>query len=84
MPLAVTFGRECYDTSAESTYSGKYPVARFLYIYFNKKPNEPIDPLRREFIKYVLSKDGQMLTEKVDSIRSPTNSVKKNSRSWDF
>jgi len=64
VPLAVTFGRECADTSAESTYSGKYPVARFLYIYLNKKPNEPIDPLRREFIKYILSKDGQALTEK--------------------
>jgi phosphate transport system substrate-binding protein len=64
VPLAVTFGRECYDTSAESTYTGKYPVARFLYIYFNKKPNEPIDSLRREFIKFILSKDGQTLTEK--------------------
>jgi phosphate transport system substrate-binding protein len=64
VPLAVSFGRECYDTSAESTYSGNYPVARFLYIYFNKKPNEPIDPLRREFIKFILSKDGQTLTEK--------------------
>jgi phosphate transport system substrate-binding protein len=64
VPLAVSFGRECYDTSAESTYTGDYPVARFLYIYLNKKPNEPIDPLRREFIKYILSKDGQALTEK--------------------
>ncbi len=64
VPLAVTFGRECYDASAESTYSGKYPVAQFLYIYLNKKPNEPIDPLRREFIKYILSKDGQAQTEK--------------------
>jgi phosphate transport system substrate-binding protein len=64
VPLAVSVGRECHDTSAESTYSGKYPVARFLYVYFNKKPNEPIDPLRREFIKYILSRDGQTETEK--------------------
>jgi len=46
-----------------ATYSGKYPVARYLYIYLNKKPNEPLDPLRAEFIKYILSKDGQTLTE---------------------
>jgi phosphate transport system substrate-binding protein len=64
VPLSVTFGRQCYDTSAEATYSGNYPIARFLYIYFNKKPNEALDPLRGEFIKYVLSKDGQALTEK--------------------
>ena len=36
----------------------------FLYIYLNKKPNEPIDPLRREFIEYIFSKDGQAQTEK--------------------
>jgi hypothetical protein len=52
------------DSSAEATYSGKYPIARYLYIYFNKKPNEQIDPLRGEFINYVLSRDGQALVEK--------------------
>lgn len=64
VPLSIVSGRECYDTSPEATYSGGYPIARFLYIYFNKKPKEQIDPLRGEFIKYVLSKDGQALTEK--------------------
>jgi phosphate transport system substrate-binding protein len=64
VPLAITSGLKCHDTSAEATYSGEYPIARYLYIYFNKKPNEPIDPLRRELIRYILSKDGQTLTEK--------------------
>jgi phosphate transport system substrate-binding protein len=64
VPLSITLGRECYDTSADATYSGNYPIARYLYIYFNKKPNEQIDPLRGEFIRYVLSKDGQAQTEK--------------------
>jgi phosphate transport system substrate-binding protein len=30
----------------------------------NRKPGEPLDALRGEFIKFVLSKDGQTLTEK--------------------
>lgn len=64
VPLAITFGRDCYDTSAEATYSGKYPIARYLFIYFNKKPNEQIDPLHNEFIKYILSREGQSETEK--------------------
>jgi phosphate transport system substrate-binding protein len=51
-------------TTAEATYSRKYPVVRYLYIYLNKKPNEPLDPLRAEFIKYILSNYGQTLTEK--------------------
>jgi phosphate transport system substrate-binding protein len=64
VPLAAFYGAQCYDTTAEATYSGKYPIARYLYIYLNKKPDEPLDPLRAEFIKYILSKDGQTLTEK--------------------
>jgi len=64
VPLAAFYGAQCYDTTAEATYSGKYPVARYLYIYLNKAPDEPLDPLRAEFVKYILSKDGQTLTEK--------------------
>jgi phosphate transport system substrate-binding protein len=33
-------------------------------IYVNKKPNEPLDPLRREFIKLIFSKDGQEVVVK--------------------
>jgi phosphate transport system substrate-binding protein len=50
---------KCFDATADNAYSGDYPLARFLYVYFNKKPNEPLDPLMTEFIKFVLSKDGQ-------------------------
>ncbi len=64
VPLAAYDGRECYDTTAEATYSSKYPVSRYLYIYLNKAPDESLDLLRTEFIKYILSKDGQTLTEK--------------------
>jgi phosphate transport system substrate-binding protein len=58
VPLAVDSGK-CFDATADAAYSGDYPLARFLYIYFNKKPSQPLDPLMTGFIKYVLSKDGQ-------------------------
>ena len=64
VPLAAYFGSPCYGTTAEATYSRKYPIARYLYVYLNKNPNEPLDPLRAEFIRYILSKDGQTQTEK--------------------
>ena len=37
----------------------KYPLARPLFIYVNYKPNSELDLLRREFVKYVFSKQGQ-------------------------
>jgi phosphate transport system substrate-binding protein len=58
VPLAAKEGK-CFDANAENAYSGDYPLARFLYIYFNKKPNQALNPLMAEFIKFVYSKAGQ-------------------------
>jgi phosphate transport system substrate-binding protein len=43
----------------KNALSGEYPLARFLYIYVNKPPSQPPDKLTDEFIKYVLSHEGQ-------------------------
>ena len=75
VPLASYYGATCYDVSAEPTLSGKYPIARYLYVYVNKKPAQALDPLRAEFIKYILSKDGQTQTEK-DGFYPITNEIR--------
>jgi phosphate transport system substrate-binding protein len=49
----------CYGPTGEAAASGNYPIARFLYVYVNKNPNQPLEPLRAEFIRYVYSKQGQ-------------------------
>jgi phosphate transport system substrate-binding protein len=64
VPLAATAGGKCQDTSPEATYSGAYPLARYLYIYLNKAPAKPVDPATMEFIKYIVSRDGQIRTVK--------------------
>jgi phosphate transport system substrate-binding protein len=58
VPLAKKAG-ECVEATAEQAYAGKYPLARLLYVYTNKDPNQPLDPVRAEFVKYVLSRQGQ-------------------------
>ncbi|WPL17323.1 Phosphate-binding protein PstS precursor [Thiorhodovibrio winogradskyi] len=59
VPLRTSDDGECFDANAENAYSGDYPIARFLYIYVNKNPNQDLDPLRAEFIRFVYSKEGQ-------------------------
>lgn len=59
VPLASGPGQTCYDAIMEHAVSGDYPISRFLYIYVNKNPNQPLDPLRAEFIRFVYSKQGQ-------------------------
>ena len=58
VPVAAKPGA-CIDDSAENVITGKYPLARFLYVYVNKAPNKAFDPLVREFLKFVLSQQGQ-------------------------
>jgi len=59
VPLKSTADGGCFDTTADAAASGDYPLARFLYIYVNKNPNQPIEPLRAEFIRFVYSVQGQ-------------------------
>ena len=41
--------------------SGRYPLQRYLYIYVNRKSGQPLNPLVREFLRFVLSRQGQAL-----------------------
>jgi phosphate transport system substrate-binding protein len=59
VPLAKEEGDEFVPASIEYAYSGAYPLSRFLWLSVNYKPGSQLDPLRREFIKYVFSKQGQ-------------------------
>ena len=52
-------GGKFIPATPEFAYSGDYPLSRFLYVYVNYEPNTELDPLRREFIKYIFSKQGQ-------------------------
>ncbi len=43
----------------ENAYAGTYPLSRLLYVYVNLKPGTQLDPLKREFVRYMLSQAGQ-------------------------
>jgi len=47
------------DGNYGDVVSGKYPLSRFLFIYINKAPGKPLDPLVKEFVKFITSKEGQ-------------------------
>lgn len=47
--------------SAEHALSGAYPLARLLYIYLNKAPEQPLPQAEREFMRFILSAQGQQL-----------------------
>ncbi|NTS77650.1 phosphate ABC transporter substrate-binding protein PstS family protein [Catenovulum sp. SM1970] len=70
VPLAKK-GTNYIDATTENAVAGNYPLSRFLYVYVNKHPNKPLDPLTAEFLKMVLSKTGQYIVEKDGYIPIP-------------
>jgi phosphate transport system substrate-binding protein len=59
VPLTEKDGGKCVEATADNSYSGAYPLARFLFVYVNKTPGKPLDPLVREFARLMLSREGQ-------------------------
>ena len=65
-PLALSLkkGELAIEPTEENAYNGKYPLGRFLYLAVNYKPTSKMEPLRKEFIKFVFSKEGQEIAVK--------------------
>ena len=59
VPLAAKSNSAVVAPVAANAYSGDYSLARFLYLSVNRNPAAALDPLRREFLRYVLSASGQ-------------------------
>jgi len=75
--LAKKAGQPFIDAKPENALNGTYPLTRYLYVYVNKKPNQPLAPLENEFLKMVLSKAGQQVVIKDGYIPLPAKIVEK-------
>lgn len=71
VPLAKKNSKDYVAPTPENAISGKYPLSRYLYVYINKAPNKPLQPLEKEFVKLVLSKAGQEVVVKDGYIPLP-------------
>ncbi len=69
-------GKQIAPTN-ENALNGTYPLARVLNVYVNKAPNKPVEPVVKEFMKLVLSKQGQEIVAKDGYIPLPKDFVQK-------
>ncbi len=77
VPLATKAGERFIDATPEQAASGEFPLSRFLYVYVNKRPNQPMQPLDREFVKLILSKQGQDVVVRDGYVPLPAPLVEK-------
>ena len=59
VPLGENPAGAFSDGAYDDVKANKYPLSRFLFIYINKAPGKPLDPLAAEFVKLIFSKEGQ-------------------------
>jgi phosphate transport system substrate-binding protein len=77
VPLARKDGGEFVDANEENALKGTYPLARVLYVYVNKAPNKPLAPMELEFVRMVMSKQGQEVVVKDGYIPLPAATAQK-------
>lgn len=59
VPLSMETGGRCVAPTAQTVYDHSYPLSRFVYVFINKAPGKPIEPKTKEFLRAILSRDGQ-------------------------
>ncbi len=64
VPLAPAPGEPAVAATAENAASGRYPLARFLHVYVNRAPGRPLDRLTAEYLRFMLSAEGQRVVVK--------------------
>jgi phosphate transport system substrate-binding protein len=75
--LAKKDGQPFVEANAANALNKTYPLSRVLFVYVNKRPNQPLQPLEREFFKMVLSKQGQEVVVKDGFVPMPAGMVNK-------
>jgi phosphate transport system substrate-binding protein len=64
VPLATAPGEPCREATPAEAYAGNYPLSRFLLVYLNRAPGRALEPITREFVTMVLSREGQEVVVK--------------------
>lgn len=59
LAIGAAPGSTPVSLTAANVASLTYPLSRSLYIYIDRNPGEPIDPALKDFLTYILSREGQ-------------------------
>jgi len=76
LPLAES-GENYVIPNDTNVRNGSYPLSRYLYIYINKAPNQPLEPLTAAFLDRVLSDTGQNLVNHDGYLPLPSATLQK-------
>ena len=61
LALARDDGGPYFEPTAKNFQTKDYPLSRNVFLYLNRRPGSPVDPKIKEFVLFVLSRDGQQI-----------------------
>ncbi len=77
VPLAVEANMPFAEPTARNAVNGTYPLTRLLHLYINKRPNEPLTGSLAQFVRFVLSVEGQEIVRRCGYIPLTQDVVKR-------
>ena len=61
LDLVANAGDPAVSPSYDNVIHARYPLCRLVFFNTNKKPGQPLDPVLAEFLKFILSREGQQV-----------------------
>ena len=71
VPVASFNSDRFVEPTLDTIQNATYPLTRFLYIYVNKAPGRALDPAVKEFLHFVLSREGQAAVASFGAVAIP-------------
>jgi phosphate transport system substrate-binding protein len=77
LPIAPRGGGKAVMPSQSSFQDRSYPLVRSIYVYYDRKPGSPMEPKLREFLRFILSAEGQLLVSQAGYLPLPVETAAK-------
>jgi phosphate transport system substrate-binding protein len=71
VPVASFNSDRFVEPTLDTIQNATYPLTRFLYVYVNKAPGRALDPAVKEFLHFVLSREGQAAVASFGAVAIP-------------
>jgi phosphate transport system substrate-binding protein len=61
LALTVEAGGDAYAPTYENVAAASYPLSRVVFLNLNRAPGKPLNPAFQEFLRFILSREGQRI-----------------------
>lgn len=77
VPLAEAAGMPFVTPAASTVADQTYPLRRVLYLYVDKNPNAPLPAAAQEFLRFIMTQEGQEAVSKAGFFPLPVGEAAK-------